>query len=53
MTDDFYEFMKWSHLDESGYRRINDDTPKPIIEKIKEAESRHYKTTGRHIFILD
>lgn len=39
MTDMFDKFMKYSHLDETGHRRLNKDAPEKIKEEARQADN--------------
>lgn len=53
MTDMFDKFMEYSHLDETGHRRMNDDAPEKLKEEAKKADALFYERTGRHMFHFD
>ena len=53
MTEAFDKYMKWSHLDETGHRRLNKDAPEKIKEEVRKLDSDYYKRTGRHPMLVD
>ena len=53
MTDEFWEFMEYSYLDEKGHRHIKDDAPEDIKAKAREADRNYFERTGRHKMQVD
>lgn len=50
-----YEHLfKWAtEIQSNGFRGIKDDAPDNIKQEAKEADSEHFKRTGRHLFNID
>lgn len=53
MTDMFDKFMKYSHLDETGHRRLNKDAPEKIKEEARQADKWWFDKTGHHKMLVD
>ena len=53
MTSEFEKFMKYSHLDETGHRRLNKDVPENIKEEVRKIDKSYYERTGRHKMLVD
>lgn len=53
MTDLFYKFFDYSHIDKNGNRVINTDAPNRIKEEAKRLDNDHFNKTGRHMIIVE
>ena len=53
MTSEFEKFMKYSHLDETGHRRLNKDAPENIKEEARKIDKSYYERTGRRQMLVD
>lgn len=53
MDDRFLKFISFSHIEEDGFRHINDNAPESIKNEAKKLDEQHYNKTGRHIIMAD